>query len=223
MATQASTAELVAALYRVDGKAEIVAGEIVLMSPTGGIPSRAAAAIYRSLWDYERRTRSGRAYTDNVGFLVDLPQRKSFSPDASFYVGPVRRAPSSRRAPRSSPPRSAAKTTTELPPREPWRAKRGDYFAAGTQVVWDVDVLREGLIYAYRRRRRTRRSSTVAASGRGRTGPARLELPGRRPLRVASRHETLALPPVEPLAAPAATFDQRLPPRGAPPTIAAGR
>jgi hypothetical protein len=51
MATQASTAALVAALNRVDGKAEIVAGEIVLMSPTGGLPSRAAAAIYRSLWD----------------------------------------------------------------------------------------------------------------------------------------------------------------------------
>jgi Uma2 family endonuclease len=28
--------------------------------------------------------------------------------------------------------------------------KRADYFAAGTQVVWDVDVLREGLIQAYR-------------------------------------------------------------------------
>lgn len=29
-------------------------------------------------------------------------------------------------------------------------AKRADYFAAGTQVVWDVDVLRENLIRAYR-------------------------------------------------------------------------
>jgi len=29
-------------------------------------------------------------------------------------------------------------------------AKRADYFAAGTQVVWDVDVLREGLIQTYR-------------------------------------------------------------------------
>jgi len=32
MATQASTAELVAALYRAAGKAEIVGGEIVVMS-----------------------------------------------------------------------------------------------------------------------------------------------------------------------------------------------
>ena len=29
-------------------------------------------------------------------------------------------------------------------------AKRADYFAAGTQVVWDVDVLREALIRVYR-------------------------------------------------------------------------
>ena len=28
--------------------------------------------------------------------------------------------------------------------------KRADYSAAGTQVVWDVDVLREELIRAYR-------------------------------------------------------------------------
>jgi Uma2 family endonuclease len=29
-------------------------------------------------------------------------------------------------------------------------AKRADYFAEGTQVVWDVDVLREGWIRSYR-------------------------------------------------------------------------
>ena len=28
--------------------------------------------------------------------------------------------------------------------------KRGDYFAAGTQVVWDVDVLREERVLVYR-------------------------------------------------------------------------
>jgi hypothetical protein len=82
MATQASTAELVAALRCIDGRAEIVGGEVVLVSPTGGLPSRAAAAVYRSLWAHERLTGSGWAYTGNVGFLVDLPDRKSFSPDA---------------------------------------------------------------------------------------------------------------------------------------------
>jgi Uma2 family endonuclease len=149
MATQASTAELVAALYRTSGKAEIVAGEIVLMSPTGDLPSRAAAAIYRSLWEYERRTRSGRAYTDNVGFLVDLPRRKSFSPDASFYVG----APAGAKFLQGAPIFAAeVRSEDDYGPaaERAMAAKRADYFAAGTQVVWAVDVLREGLIHAYR-------------------------------------------------------------------------
>jgi len=149
MSTQASTAELVAALYRIDGKAEIVAGEIVLMSPTGGLPSSGAAAIYRSLWDYQRRTRSGRAYTDNTGFLVDLPHRTSFSPDASFYVG---HPPGPKFL--SGAPIFAAEVRSEddygPAAEKAMAAKRADYFAAGTQVVWDVDVLREGLIRAYR-------------------------------------------------------------------------
>lgn len=148
MATQASTAELVAALARIDGKAEIVGGEIVLMSPTGGLPSAAAAAVYRRLWEYQRQTGSGRAYTDNVGFLVDLPGRKSFSPDASFYVGPppgpgfLLGAPAFAVEVRSQEEYGPAAENAMA-------AKRADYFAAGTKVVWDVDVLREGIIRVY--------------------------------------------------------------------------
>jgi Uma2 family endonuclease len=76
-------------LYHVDedGKAEIVNGELVLMSPTGDLPSTAAGEIFASLREYARRTRLGRAYTDNAAFIVNLPNRKSFSPDAAFYIG----------------------------------------------------------------------------------------------------------------------------------------
>ena len=76
-------------LYHVpeNGKAEIVDGELVLMSPTGDVPSRAGGAIYVSLRLYERQGSPGRAYPDNAGFKVDLPHRKSFSPDAAFYLG----------------------------------------------------------------------------------------------------------------------------------------
>ena len=173
MATQASTAELVAALYRTSGKAEIVAGEIVLMSPTGGLPSRAAAAIYRSLWDYERRLESGQAYTDNTGFLVDLPQRKSFSPDASFYVGPPPGPKFLQGA-----PIFAAEVRSEDdygPTAERAMAhKRADYFAAGTQVVWDVDVLREQLIRAYS----AAAPHTVTVYRRGDLAEATAALPG---------------------------------------------
>ena len=149
MATQASKTDLVAALSRVDGKAEIVGGQVVVMSPTGGLPSRAAAAIYRALWEHERRTRSGRAYADNTGFLVDLPRRKSFSPDASFHVGPPPGPGFLQGA-----PVFAAEVRSEddygAPAERAMAAKRAEYFAAGTQVVWDVDVLREELVRVYR-------------------------------------------------------------------------
>ena len=56
-------------LYRLpdNGKAEIVNGEIVLMPPTGDMPSRAGGSIYLSLRGYEGKT-PGRAYPDNTGF-----------------------------------------------------------------------------------------------------------------------------------------------------------
>ena len=84
--TQASVEDL----YHVpeNGKAEIVNGELRLMSPTGDLPGSAAGEIFVSLRAHARRTGVGRAYTDNVGFIVNLPNRKSFSPDAAFYVGP---------------------------------------------------------------------------------------------------------------------------------------
>ena len=76
-------------LYRVpeNGKAEIVDGEVRLMSPTGALPSRAAGEIFVSLRAHARKTGVGRAYPDNAGFLVDLPNRKSFSPDAAYHLG----------------------------------------------------------------------------------------------------------------------------------------
>ncbi len=51
--------------------------------------------------------------------------------------------------------------------------KRADYFAAGTQVVWDVDVLREGWINVYRATAPDRPS----AYARGRLAEAEPALP----------------------------------------------
>jgi Uma2 family endonuclease len=69
-------------------KAEIVNGEVILMTPTGDLPNSAAGAIYVSLRQFSRKIGLGRAYTDNAGFKVNLPNRSSFSPDAAFYIGP---------------------------------------------------------------------------------------------------------------------------------------
>lgn len=138
-------------LYRVpeDGKAELVNGEIIQMPPTGGVSGRSSGKIYRSLDDYEQETQSGYAFPDNVGFLVDLPHRKSFSPDAAFYVGELRGGEFLEGAPifavevRSKNDYGAA-AEREI------RQKRADYFACGTLVFWDVDVLREKIVRVYR-------------------------------------------------------------------------
>ncbi len=55
-------------LYQIpgNGKAEIVNGELVLMSPTGFWPSRASGAIYACLREHERKTKSGYALPDNI-------------------------------------------------------------------------------------------------------------------------------------------------------------
>jgi len=138
-------------LYRVPehGKAELVNGELVLMSPTGGVPGRAAGKIYISLNEYEERVGGGYAFPDNVGFIVNLPHRRSFSPDAAFYKGELRGGLFLEGA-----PIFAVEVRSEEdygPAAEKKMAqKRVDYFAAGTLVVWDVDVFRARVVRVYR-------------------------------------------------------------------------
>jgi len=131
-----------------DGKAELMQGELVIMSPAGGLHGVAAGEIFNSLRTYCRRTRTGTAFGDNVGFLVDLPHRKSFSPDAAYFTGQVTMSFVSGapvfaveiRSPGDYGP-AAEREMAE---------KRADYFAAGTLVVWDVDLQGEDVIRSHR-------------------------------------------------------------------------
>ena len=142
-------------LYHVpdNAKAELVDGEVVLMSPTGFRPGRAAARILASLLRFEPNIPEGYALGDNVGFLVNLPNRKSFSPDAAFYVGTVPTGPASGKF-LAGAPLFAVEVRSEgdydRDAQEAIARKRRDYFAAGTQVVWDVDVLRDAEVRSYR-------------------------------------------------------------------------
>ncbi len=137
-------------LYTVpdNGKAEIVDGELVLMSPTGFFPGRASGAIFASLRQVERQA-DGWAIPDNVGFIVNLPRRKSFSPDAAFYRGPT---PGMKFL--DGAPVFAVEVRSEgdygSQAERAIARKRADYFAAGTLVVWDVDLLSPDVIKAYR-------------------------------------------------------------------------
>src|SRR4029079_15218158 len=74
----------------------------------------------------------------------------SFSPDVSYYLGPL---PANPMRFVEGPPTFAVEVRSEgdyAPSAESeMAAKRADYFEAGTQVVWDVDPIAE-CVHVYR-------------------------------------------------------------------------
>ncbi len=151
MTTETRTA--VADLYRVpDGqKAELVDGEVQLMSPTGRMPIQAAKRIVIALEEYSRHTRLGEAVADNAGFVVNLPHRQSFSPDAEFYTGGG--ASTSMDFFEGAPVFAVevrSKNDYGATAERAIALKRPDYVAAGTRVVWDVDLLSPDVVRVYR-------------------------------------------------------------------------
>jgi len=135
-------------LYKVEGKAELVNGEIILMSPTGGLPGYAGDKIFSSLLQYSERQKIGLAVGDNKAFVVNLPHRRSFSPDVAFYVGAV-----TMKFFEGAPVFAVeVRSEGDYGPRaeRQMAKKRADYFAAGTLVVWDVDISSEDVVRVYR-------------------------------------------------------------------------
>jgi Uma2 family endonuclease len=130
-------------------KAELVDGEVVLMTPTGFRPGRAAARILASLLQFEQQIPNGYAFGDNVAFAVELRHRKSFSPDAAFCIGPETGGKFVQGAPVFAV-EVRSEGDYDFRAEQSIAQKRADYFATGTQVVWDVDVLRDEVIRVYR-------------------------------------------------------------------------
>ena len=148
VATDPSTERLIAELSEVPGKAEIVGGRVVMMSPTGDMPGNAAFAVALQLREYSK-AQGGRAYADNVAFLVNLPNRKSFCPDACYYTGPRAQMKFLPEAPVFAVEVRSEGDYGRTTERE-MADKRADYFAAGTKVVWDVDLLSDDVVRVYR-------------------------------------------------------------------------
>jgi Uma2 family endonuclease len=149
MSAKVATKATINDLYQTSEKAELIGGEVVKLLPTGMLPSRASFAIAMSLRQHESPERVGQAYSDNTGFIVSLPIRESFSPDASWYVGTFTGMKFLEGA-----PLFAAEVRSEndygAKAEQDMAAKRKDYFAAGTQVVWDVDLLNPDVVKVYR-------------------------------------------------------------------------
>ncbi len=129
-------------LYREEGKAELIGGRIVRFMASGHLPSVVAFEIAVSLRAYAKATKKGVAYGDGIGYGVpELPSgRESFSPDASYYAGAL---PANPMRFIEGAPDFAAEVRSENDygnaAEAEMAARRVDYFAAGTRVVWDVD------------------------------------------------------------------------------------
>lgn len=146
MSTKRSAA--VKDLYRLRGKAELVNGEIVLFPPQEVRFNIATGGIRKSLSDYEHSHGGGYVLGGTVAFIVDLPYRQSFSPDAAWWIGELTMGFC------DGAPAFAAEVRSENDYGEAaekeMAAKRRDYFDSGTQVVWDVDLLGDEVIRVYR-------------------------------------------------------------------------
>jgi Uma2 family endonuclease len=144
--TQAATLD---DLYHVEGKAELVAGRIVHYMASGHLPSKIALRIAFLLDQYAAQ-HGGEAYGDGICFAMRPPLssgRESFSPDASYYVGPL---PTNKMRFIDGAPLLAVEVRSEddySPAAElEMAAKRADYFEAGTKVVWDVDPVAQTIV-----------------------------------------------------------------------------
>jgi Uma2 family endonuclease len=136
-------------LYKEPGKAEIVEGRIVRFMPTGFLPGYAARQILIRLALYTDQKRLGYTMGDNIGYIVDLPNRKSFSPDVSFFKGKTTGMKFVEGAPVFA---VEVRSENDYGPKaeKAIADKRTDYFSAGTQLVWDVDMLSSDVVRAYK-------------------------------------------------------------------------
>lgn len=162
-------------LYRVDGKAELVAGRILPIMTSGDLPTEVAFEIAIQLRNYAKQAGRGKAYADGLSYALDQPLangRQSFCPDASYYDGPH---PRNRMKFIAGVPQLAVEVRSEFDygraAELEMAAKRADYFEAGTLVVWDVDpVARTIAVY--------RAGDSVAIYSAGQEAEAEPALPG---------------------------------------------
>ncbi len=119
------------------------------MPPIGFLPNVAASEIFVSLREYARCTKTSSALTDNAGFIVNIPYRKSFSPDAAFHTGKSTGMQFLEGAPIFA---VEVRSEGDYGPQaeQALAEKRKDNFTASTLVVWDVDLLSDEVVKVYR-------------------------------------------------------------------------
>jgi len=143
MSIAATTRQTLDDLMRFKGKAELIQGKVVPIMASGVLPGRIAGRIFIHLTTYVGTLGRGEVFGDNVGYAQRPPLpngRESFCPDVSYFNGTL---PTNLMKFIIGSPTFAVEVRSENDygrgPDRAYEDKRDDYFAAGTQVVWDVD------------------------------------------------------------------------------------
>lgn len=136
-------------LMRLEERAEISDGRIIIAAPRGAWQAQVAGEIMASLHDFVRGRLAGHVVGGGAVFRVNLPHRATFTPYTGYYVGPVARMEPFEGAPIFA---VEVRSIGDYGPRAErlQSEKRADYFACGTQVVWDVNLLSNDVVKVYR-------------------------------------------------------------------------
>jgi len=136
-------------LWEFRGRAELIDGRIVEMSPKSFRSGEAAHRIRLSLDAHRLVHGGGHAISEGLGFVFATPGTQLFIPDVFWWTHALPETELLRGAPAFA---VEVRSQSDYGPgaERAMAIKRAHYFAGGTQVVWDVDVLREGVVRVYR-------------------------------------------------------------------------
>jgi Uma2 family endonuclease len=124
---------------RSDYDFELVRGELVRVTPTGGEHGILAGFLTVELGGFVRAHRLGTIYVAETGFVLSRDPDTVRAPDVSFVSGARSAA---ERAPRGfveGPPDLAIEIRSPENTRMELAAKTEDYLAAGARLVWIVE------------------------------------------------------------------------------------
>ena len=120
-------------------------GEVIEMAPAGDEHGAVAAKIGRLIGSYADELRLGRTYAAETGFALDVERPQVLAPDAAFVVR-ARLTAGRRRGFFPGAPDLAVEVQSPDQSRRMLAQKAEAYLAAGSRLVWIVDLDHEQII-----------------------------------------------------------------------------
>ena len=121
-----------------------------MMSPTGDMPGDAGGCDLRAAFVNTRKNLAGVHTPTTSAFLVEFAKSQIVLSGRGLLHWPAHADEVFARGARCLRSKFVVKVTMVRAAEREMAEKRADYFAAGTKVVWDVDLLSEDVVRVYR-------------------------------------------------------------------------